>query len=244
MPIAASFALILVFILPAFILYEPPESGETVSLKLFAVICLAVFGIVAALFRVFGSWWQTRRLIAEWNMSAIPIELDSVSLPVFKLRHPFPVFAVVGVVKPRLFIAEQLLDVLEPSEIRAVLRHEFGHIAAWDNLKRLAMKMSGDILVVPIGRSLDRNWSETSERAADEYAVEHGEGPFAIIKQIGAQHVTAIELANVVGFNLVERKQRSTAAAFDCRGITAFVRHEMLKRSQKKGTQASLFLSH
>src|SRR5205823_14459629 len=64
-----------------------------------------------------------------------------------------------------------------------------------------------------------------------------------IIKQIGAEHVAAIELAGIVGFYIVERNQRSAATTFDRRGITALVRHEMLERSQKKGTQAALFLS-
>ena len=63
-------------------------------------------------------------------------------------------------------------------------------------------------------------------------------------RHLGLNTNVIVEVANVVGFSLVERKQRSTAAAFERRGITAFVRHEMLKRSQKKGTQASLFLSH
>ena len=76
--------------------------------------------------------------------------------------------------RPRLFIAEQVLDALEADEIAAVIGHEFGHIAAWDNLKRLAMKLCGDILIVPFGRSLDSDWSEVSERAADEFAVGQG----------------------------------------------------------------------
>jgi hypothetical protein len=171
MPIVVSFALILAFILPAFLLYEPLHSGETVGLKLSIVIGLTTFGIAAALFRMFGSWWRTRRLILDWSRNSVPVMMRSASMPVFKLRHPFPVFAIVGIVRPRLFIAEQVLDALEADEIAAVIGHEFGHIAAWDNLKRLAMKLCGDILIVPLGRSLDTDWSEVSERAADEYAV-------------------------------------------------------------------------
>src|SRR5438128_11260162 len=79
---------------------------------------------------------------------------------------------------------------------------------------------------------------------AREHPVKQGERPAAIIKQIGAQHVAAIELARIVGFNAVERNQRSAATTFDRCGITALVRHEMLERSQKKRTQTALFLSH
>jgi Zn-dependent protease with chaperone function len=173
-PIVISFTLILAFILPAFLLYEPSQSGETVGPKLWAVIGLAVFGIAAALFRMFGSWWRTRRLISEWSRNSVPVTMRSARMPTFRLRHPFPVFAIVGIVRPKLFIAEQVLDALEANEIAAVIGHEFGHIAAWDNLKKLAMKLCGDILILPLGRSLDRDWAEVSERAADEFAVENG----------------------------------------------------------------------
>ena len=174
MPISISLVLISAFILPAFVLYEPPESGESISLKLMAVICCAAFGIAAAVLRLFGSWWRTRRLIAEWNENATPITLESASLPVFKLRHSFPVFAVVGIRRPKIYISEQVLNKLHNDEIDAVLKHELGHIAGWDNFKSLAMKMCGDILVVPIGRHLERSWSETAESAADDYAVNCG----------------------------------------------------------------------
>ena len=179
-PIVVSLVLVLAFILPSFVLFEPPESGETISLKLMAVIAFAAFGIAMALFRVFGSWWRTRRLIGEWSSNAVPIDIESTKLPVFKLRHTFPVFAVVGVLRPRIFVAEQVLAELESSEVKAVIEHEFGHIAARDNLKGLLMKMCGDLLVIPIGRSLERNWSQTAERAADDYAVENGDRTTAL----------------------------------------------------------------
>ena len=180
MPIAVSLVFILAFILPAFLLYEPSESGETIGLKLMLMIGFAAIGIAAAIFRVLGSWWRTHRLVAEWSKNTVPIELDSFSIPIFKLRHSFPVFAVVGILRPKIYIAERVLDSLDSSEIAAVLKHELGHIAARDNLKNLAMKICGDILVLPIGRSLERKWSEAAERAADHNAVENGDRETAL----------------------------------------------------------------
>src|SRR5262249_19115167 len=77
-----------------------------------------------------------------------------------------------------------------------------------------------------------------------EHAVEHCEGPSAIIEQIGTQHVSAIELAKIVRCAPVERNQRSAATTFDRGSITALVHHEVLERSQKKRTQPAFFLSH
>jgi len=180
MPIAVSLALVFAFVLPAFLLFEPFHSGESVGIPLTIVVGLAFFGIASAIFRVFASWWRTRRLLADWYRDSESMELRSVPLPVFKLRHPFPVFAIVGIFRPKLFIAEQILDNLDESEIRAVVRHEFGHIAALDNIKRLSMKICGDVLVLPVGRSLEKCWSQAAETAADEYAVRHGKRTTAL----------------------------------------------------------------
>ena len=108
-------------------------------------------------------------------------------IPILKLRHSFPVFAVVGIVRPRLFVAEHVLETLDEQELTAVLRHELGHITALDNLKRLAIKLCGDLLVAPLGRGLDRDWSVAAEAAADEYAVAAGDRNTAL-SLAGALH--------------------------------------------------------
>jgi hypothetical protein len=46
-----------------------------------------------------------------------------------------------------------------------------GHLTAYDNLKRVLMRFCGDLMVLPVGRSLNRAWTDASEFAADEYAV-------------------------------------------------------------------------
>jgi hypothetical protein len=174
MPVVFSLILIVGFVLPSFLLFEPHESDETISLKLAAIVCIAVFGLSTVVFRIFASWWRTRRLSADWLRNSEPIEISSISIPAFRLRHDFPVFAVVGVVRPRLFIAENVLEVLDQNEVEAVVQHELGHISARDNLKRLLLKLTGDLLVVRVGSSLERYWAAFAEAAADEYAVETG----------------------------------------------------------------------
>jgi Zn-dependent protease with chaperone function len=161
-------------VLPAFLLYEPHEPQETVGIKLAVIIVVAMGGLLLALFRVFGSWWRTRRLSAEWNRNAIRISVDEVAIPVYRLKHSFPVFAVVGVISPRVFIADQIFETLDADEIAAVIEHEIGHTSAHHNLKRLLMQLASDILVAPVGRFLDRAWSEAAEEAADDFAAAKG----------------------------------------------------------------------
>ena len=61
--------------------------------------------------------------------------------PAFRIRHSFPVVSVVGILRPRLFIAEQVLEHLSSAELRAVLAHEAAHVSAADNLKRLVVRL-------------------------------------------------------------------------------------------------------
>lgn len=173
-PIASALLYSLGLALPAYIHFEPHVTEETIGYKQWILVAACGLGLVFAAFRVFGSWWQTKRLLYGWLEHAEEIEVDGLDLPAYKVRHPFPVFAIVGVRKPKLFIAEQVLDMLDAFEISAVIKHELGHLAAFDNLKRILMHLCGDLLLVPVGRNLDTVWIEASEIAADEFAVQKG----------------------------------------------------------------------
>lgn len=175
-PLAIAIVFIFAFVLPAFLIFEPSTTGETVGLKLSLIAIMSAFGIAAAFGRIFASWWRTKRLIGEWMRLSEPVVIDGVQIPAFQLRHPFPVIAVVGVLRPQMFVAEQILSELNESELAAAIAHECGHISTHDNLKRIAMRICGDLLVLPLGRTLDRVWSDAAESAADEYAANRG-GP-------------------------------------------------------------------
>lgn len=173
-PIATALLYSFGLALPAYILFEPHVTEETIGFKQWILVAACGLGLAFAAFRIFGSWWQTRKLLNGWLEHAEEIEVDGLDLPAYKVQHPFPVFAIVGVRKPKLFIAEQVLDMLDAFEISAVIKHELGHLAAFDNLKRIMMHLCGDLLLVPVGRNLDTVWTEASEIAADEFAVNKG----------------------------------------------------------------------
>jgi Zn-dependent protease with chaperone function len=174
LPLLIAAITVFAFVLPAFFLYEPHEPQETVGIKLAAVIFVAMAGLTFALFRLFGSWWRTRRLRTTWDGSATRTTLEGVSLPVYRLDNAFPVFAVVGVLRPRIYIADPIFETLDADEIAAVIKHELGHTSAHHNLKRLLMQLCSDVLVAPVGHSLDRSWSKAAEEAADEFAAATG----------------------------------------------------------------------
>lgn len=167
-------------ILPAFILFEPDTPKETIGLNMSVVVCISAFGLAAAIYRIVASWWQTRQLIGDWMMTSKPVEIEGVSMPAYKLRHPFPVIAVVGIFRPRIFVAEQVFSELDKPELVAALSHEAGHISSFDNLKRVTMRVCRDLLVFPLGKSLDNGWLLAAESAADEYAAVRGGSGYAL----------------------------------------------------------------
>jgi beta-lactamase regulating signal transducer with metallopeptidase domain len=79
---------------------------------------------------------------------------------------------VVGVFQPKLFIAEQIFSLLSEEELAAAILHESGHLATHDNFKRVLLRVCGDLLVFPMGKTLEREWAQCSESAADEYAAQ------------------------------------------------------------------------
>lgn len=173
-PLAAALVFVLAFLLPSYLLFEPHSPDEIVSPKLAVPALLSLFGITFALFRVFGTFRRTRNLLKSWIERSEKISLEEISVPVYCLRHPFPVIAVVGTFRPKMFIAEQIFDQLSREEISAAIRHETGHLAERDNLKRTLMRVCRDLLVLPMGRRLEFAWSENAEIAADEFAAQKG----------------------------------------------------------------------
>ncbi|HEX6043583.1 MAG TPA: M56 family metallopeptidase [Pyrinomonadaceae bacterium] len=161
------------FMIPSYLIYEPYATKETVSWKLGSLATLSAVGVGLAISRGVRSWLATRSLLKQWLAASTPIKLDTIRVPTFVLEHSFPIIAVVGALRPRLFIAGHVLESLSEEELAAAIAHEYGHLAAQDNFKRSALRISrAALLLIPCGRWLDRTWSEASESAADEHAAQ------------------------------------------------------------------------
>ena len=171
-PVLAIIAIV-VFMIPSYLAYEPHKTDESVSWKLGLLATLSAIGVGLAIWRGLRSWLATRSLLKDWMAASTRVELEAIKVPTFILQHSFPIIAVVGAIRPRLFIASHVFESLSQEELAAALAHEYGHLAAGDNFKRSVMRVSrAALLIIPCGRSLDRAWSEASESAADEYAAQ------------------------------------------------------------------------
>ena len=178
-PVAAALIFVFAFVVPAYLVHEPENSGEVVSGKLAFIAIASSIAVAVAVYRVFKTWQVTRRLAASWQKKAVRIEVAGIDVPTFKIVHPFPVMAVVGIFQPQMFIAEQVLKSLNPEELSAAIAHENAHLRSYDNLKRTILQICRDLVIVPFGKNLDRAWAENVELAADEHAA-CGNGPVAL----------------------------------------------------------------
>lgn len=161
------------FMIPSYLTYEPHATDESVSWKLGTLAMLSAVGVGLAIWRGIRSWLATRSLLKDWMAASTRIELEAIHVPTYVLDHSFPIIAVVGAFRPRLFLANHVLESLSEEELAAAIAHEYGHLVAGDNFKRSIMRVSrAALLLIPCGRSLDRSWSEASESAADEYAAQ------------------------------------------------------------------------
>ncbi|MGH9937511.1 MAG: M48 family metalloprotease, partial [Blastocatellia bacterium] len=148
-------------LLPAYIEHEPRRAVEPVSLKLAILAAISAAGLLLASWRGVVAWAVTRRLINDWMRDAEPVKFDQIPIPAYRLRHQFPVIAIVGSIRPKLFIADHLFQSLTREEMAAAIAHESGHLAARDNLKRASLRACRDALaIIPSGGTLDRAWAE------------------------------------------------------------------------------------
>lgn len=172
LPVLAGITIVALLFAPAYLAYEPRENHEEISLNLALVAFFSALGIVIAVIRGIASWRATRRLTGDWLRNAERISLPGITIPAFRIRHQFPVVAIVGTFQPRLFVANQILQSLTDAELSAAIAHEVGHLIARDNLKRSLFSACRDmLLIIPFGRTVDTAWKDASEAAADEYAA-------------------------------------------------------------------------
>ena len=177
LPAVLAFLTVSLLLVPAYLAHEPRHAAETVSFKLALLAIFSATGIAVSVYRGIGTHRATANLTSDWLRQGKPIQIPGIDIKSYEITHAFPLIGIVGFLRPRLFIASQVLQVLTPEEISAAVAHENGHLTARDNLKRGLLQACRDaLLIIPCGRLLDRSWSAASEEAADENAARQGNG--------------------------------------------------------------------
>lgn len=168
-PLLASLALVLFFVLPAFLLLEPHGSQEpmTWSLCTFAALGMAIF--VTATTRAAQAWTQTRRSVRRWTETATPSS-HQAELPILTTDDSSPAVVITGIARPTLLISRRTSAALSSNELRLVVAHEREHARRRDNLRKLLFSAN----FMFFRRQIEQRWVMSSELAADRAAVASG----------------------------------------------------------------------
>jgi beta-lactamase regulating signal transducer with metallopeptidase domain len=166
------------FVLPALLKFEPRSTGELVGWPLLALAILGGAVLFVMLARATTILWVTRLVEAEWRRHSKKLSLENTDVPVYCLNDagagPGSVLAVLGFLRPKIFVAKQIVDTLTPAELMAAVEHERAHINSFDNLKQLLLKVTRVPRRLRIFSGTDSAWTNATEIAADEAALASG----------------------------------------------------------------------
>lgn len=173
-PAALAATMAVGFALPAFLRFEPRSSGEFVGFRL---LMLAVPGAVVLstmAMRAARLLYATSRLNRQWSAKAQTLSVPGVQLPVYCVDDSESLMAVIGIFRPRIFVARRFAETLTAEELSAAVAHEIAHVRAFDNLRQLFLKITRAPRWMSSFRMTDAAWTNASEVAADETALSHG----------------------------------------------------------------------
>lgn len=171
LPSAAATAVAMGLVLPAYVRFEPAQAGERVTLPLALLAAAALAVVLHGLLRGARALSSTSALLRGWMAQAEPVTMPLSPVPVYRVRDPLAVFAVVGVQHPRMYVSDRVLEALGPAELAAAVAHECAHLEAADNVKRLLMRSCPDLAgLSAVSRAIEQEWSRASEARADERA--------------------------------------------------------------------------
>lgn len=169
-PMLAALITLMLFV-PAWIGYEPVPTSERAGIRLLLLAAASALGLLAATWRSWRLVGDTNRLLREWNRTASSFAIPGTDVRAASIENAFPTMAVVGILRPQLFVVDQLRSALSPEELSIAAAHELAHARRGDNLRRAAMLASRALLPLPGTALLDRDWARASELAADDEAA-------------------------------------------------------------------------
>lgn len=174
LPLGLACLVSLGFALPAFVEFEPASSGEGISWRLIVLAASGACAILVLALRASRILAATYRVQREWIACSRPLEVSGVKSPVYCVAGRSSILAVTGLLSPRVFVAKEIVDSLSPDELSAALAHEMAHVASYDNLKQLLLRVTRLPRWLSVFHTDDSAWISASEVAADRAALEGG----------------------------------------------------------------------
>jgi hypothetical protein len=157
---------------PSYLWFEPEAAAEYVNKGCLAASLLGCGAWAISLVRGLLAAVRSRRYIRQCQRAGKTAHFPGECSPVLVIDGSGPLLALAGIWHSRLVISREVLGTLSIGQLSAALRHERAHRISRDNLKRLLMLLSPDILPGWRGMAtLEHGWARLTEWAADDRAV-------------------------------------------------------------------------
>ena len=199
LPACSALALTLCVLGPGYFAHEqrggPEESGYGLLLLALGGVCV----IGASIARLVRAWRRTAVIRRQWLAAGQAVAIPHAGMPAYVLDLPFPLVAVLGFARPRLFVSTTVLDACSPAELRAIVEHERAHVRRRDNAVRLLMETAPDLLALTcVPAAVAGAWHQAVEHRADDAASRRLDLASALVKVArlasGTATMPAVEL--------------------------------------------------
>jgi beta-lactamase regulating signal transducer with metallopeptidase domain len=172
LPTVAGVLVTIGLVAPAFWRFEPANEGEMAGPVLLVLGAAGAVVLSAGFARMARAIVLTRRLRQRWLASSSTLPPFDERAPAHLIDVPYPVVAIIGILRPILVISRDVSGGCSWDEVRLIAAHERAHLRAWDNLKRLLIDGCPDVLRwTPVGTEIAAAWSASAEDAADDAAT-------------------------------------------------------------------------
>lgn len=183
LPATAAVAITIFVLGPGYFEHEQRGELEGASYALFLLAAGGASLLIASGLRVAGAIRRTSALRRSWLAQGERLDMPRAGMPAFALDLAFPLVAVLGVFRPRLFISRAVLRGCTDAEFAAIIDHERAHVRGGDNIIRLLMEASPDLLastrVQPV---IADAWHAAVEHRADDAAARKLDLAAALVK--------------------------------------------------------------
>jgi hypothetical protein len=224
-PSAAALFVVVGICVPSYLWLEPEATVEQVGLGCIAAALLSGLSWGISARRGLRAMALSIRYVRYCRQLGQETELAPQNTRVSVFEDAAGLFALAGILHPRLVISREVLQNLSAGELEAGLRHERAHGTSHDNLKRLLLLLAPDILPFSMwGRleSLERGWAQFTEWAADDQAVDGDSrravslaGALVRVARMGAPAEASPLMTSLVAGDLEARVNRLLGAAPD-----------------------------
>ncbi|HEY6308588.1 MAG TPA: M56 family metallopeptidase [Candidatus Angelobacter sp.] len=177
LPCFLAFSVTLGLVLPAFLKFEPSSTSEVIGAKL--LLLAAAGAVILMVVAIRGARVLSATAGAEkrWRAGCEErwVSIGGSRVPLHYVNGPPALLAVTGFFRPRLFVSNEVAQMLSADEMSAALAHEMAHARFYDNLKRFLLYVSRPPRWPAGGAFLeDAAWADAAEIAADESALAGG----------------------------------------------------------------------